>query len=118
MAQWCVSNNITFTEFPTNGVVRGLKSRDDWKKLRDARITAECVDTPVRMNSPEGLESSSLPSIADFGIESRELLQRPKPGEKAAMEELFSFLDERGRTYRKDMSSPITGWNACSRLSP
>ena len=70
------------------------------------------------MNSPEGLESSSLPSIADFGIESRELLQRPKPGEKAAMGKLFSFLDERGRTYRKDMSSPITGWNACSRLSP
>ena len=118
VAQWCVSNNITFTEFPTNGVVRGLKSRDDWKKLRDARITAECVDTPVQMNTPEGLESNSLPSLAEFGIESRELLQRPKPGEKAAMAELFSFLDERGRTYRKDMSSPITGWNACSRLSP
>ena len=31
---------------------------------------------------------------------------------------LFSFLDDRGRGYRKGMSSPITGESMCSRLSP
>jgi deoxyribodipyrimidine photo-lyase len=45
-------------------------------------------------------------------------LNVPLPGEKAALNVLYSFLDERGRTYRKDMSSPKTGWDACSRLSP
>lgn len=118
VAHWCTSNEVGFTEFPTNGVIRGLKSRDDWKKQRDARITSDCLDTPVQMVAPEGLESSEIPSVFEFGIEQRDLIQRPMPGEKAAMNELFSFLDERGRTYRKDMSSPITGWNACSRLSP
>ena len=40
------------------------------------------------------------------------------PGEKAALTTLFSFLDERGRGYRKGMSSPITGQIMCSRISP
>ena len=34
------------------------------------------------------------------------------------MNTLFSFLDERGRGYRKGMSSPISGVEMCSRLSP
>ena len=31
---------------------------------------------------------------------------------------LGGFLTERGQTYRRDMSSPLTGEWACSRLSP
>jgi deoxyribodipyrimidine photo-lyase len=53
-----------------------------------------------------------------LGLKPRLLFERPLPGEKAALNVLYSFLDERGRTYRKDMSSPKTGWHACSRLSP
>ena len=118
VAAWCSTNDVEFTEFPTNGVVRRLGTRDNWKKHRDARVTAEQITTPMRMDSPKGLTSNSIHSMEQLGLAARTLVDRPLPGEKAALNVLYSFLDERGRTYRKDMSSPITGWDACSRLSP
>jgi deoxyribodipyrimidine photolyase len=39
-------------------------------------------------------------------------------GESKAIEVLDSFLFERGATYSKDISSPNTSMNSCSRLSP
>jgi len=39
-------------------------------------------------------------------------------GETKALQVLKSFLSERGTTYMKDISSPNTSWNSCSRLSP
>ena len=118
VAEWCSTNGVEFTEFPTNGVVRRLGTRDHWKKHRDARVTSEQINTPVAMESPKGFTSNEIHSMERLGLKSRPLVERPLPGEKAALNVLYSFLDERGRTYRKDMSSPITGWDACSRLSP
>lgn len=118
VAAWCSSNDVEFIEHPSNGVVRRLGSRDRWKQYRDARINADLVNTPVAIVKPKKFESNRIPTISELGMRPRPLHERPLPGEKAAIDVLFSFLDERGRTYRKDMSSPITGWNACSRLSP
>jgi deoxyribodipyrimidine photo-lyase len=39
-------------------------------------------------------------------------------GETAAGATLDGFLSVRGLNYRKEMSSPLSGWTACSRLSP
>ncbi|MCW8843155.1 MAG: FAD-binding domain-containing protein, partial [Rhodobacteraceae bacterium] len=44
--------------------------------------------------------------------------QRQKGGRPAAEAALRSFLEARGRSYRKAMSSPLAGAAACSRLSP
>ena len=118
VAAWCSTNDVVFTEFPTNGVVRRLGTRDHWKKHRDARVSAEQVNTQVSMDSPKGFTSNEIHSMERLGLKPRLLFERPLPGEKAALNVLYSFLDERGRTYRKDMSSPKTGWDACSRLSP
>ena len=118
VAKWCTANEVDFIEYPTNGIVRRLDSRDNWKKERDSRVCDELIKTPEQIISPQGLESDEIPRIEELGLDSRELKQRPEPGEKAAISVLFSFLDQRGRTYRKDMSSPITGQDACSRLSP
>jgi len=41
-----------------------------------------------------------------------------QPGGRAAgLSLLASFLTERGRDYRRAMSTPVAGWHACSRLS-
>ncbi len=118
VTNWCNSKNIKFKEFPTNGVIRKLKSRDDWKNQRDFRVHKAVIMPITEIVSPEGISSDSIPEINEFGISSRSLIDRPKPGEKAALIQLNSFLDERGRTYRKDISSPISAKYACSRLSP
>ena len=41
-----------------------------------------------------------------------------KPGEQEGLRTLDSFLTVRGVNYRADMSSPVEGWDGCSRLSP
>lgn len=118
VSEWCKKKLINFLEFPTNGIIRRLRSRDNWKKYRDERVNQDIVQSPSKIYSPNDLISDKIPVIEDLGIFSRELIYWPEPGEKAAFDTLFSFLDERGRGYRKGMSSPITAESMCSRLSP
>ena len=118
VAKWCDENDVKFEEFPSNGVIRRLRSRDDWKALRDRRIDSSLVEAPQRFRAPENVQSDVIPHASELGFEVRELQHRPQPGESAAMDTLFSFLDERGRGYRKGMSSPLSGEVMCSRLSP
>ena len=46
---WFVENLIEFIEYPTNGVVRGLKSRDEWIKIKNQRLVSELIPSPVRV---------------------------------------------------------------------
>ena len=39
--EWCNLNNVKFHEFPTNGVIRKLKNRNNWSKLRNQRMSEE-----------------------------------------------------------------------------
>ncbi|DAC44399.1 MAG TPA: hypothetical protein HA247_02050, partial [Candidatus Thalassarchaeaceae archaeon] len=115
---WCKKNKVEFTEFPSNGIIRGLQSRDNWKRLRDLRMDQEIISPPARIESPKILPAGKIPDIRELGLEKRELVGRPVPGEKEAILQLLSFLGERGRKYRTHMSSPNLATTACSRLSP
>ena len=118
VSKWCQDKSIEFHELPTNGVIRRLKSRDNWKRIRDSRMARQVIEQPKEISSPSVFQSDNIPSLHDLGITARSLQDRPEPGEKAALEVLISFLSNRGRNYRKDLSSPLTAKTACSRLSP
>ena len=118
VAEWCDFNRVKFVEHPSNGVIRKLKTRDDWKKYRDKRVSAQLFPKPSSIPSPSGSHSDEIPTMAELGLDSRSIDYRPIPGEVAALSTLNSFLNERGRGYRKGMSSPITGEVMCSRISP
>ena len=118
VAKWCESQGVKFSESPTNGVIRRLKSRDNWKRQRDSRMEVSVIEPITQIVAPDGLNSDHIPTITELGMIARPLAHRPNPGESAAIEVLQSFLEERGRTYRKGMSSPISAQTACSRLSP
>ena len=118
VSSWCQKEGVRFVEFPTNGVIRKLESRDMWKQERDLRMEKSVIIPPTEITPPFDIESDKIPNISDFGLVERSLINRPEPGERAATATLQSFLDERGRTYRRDMSSPISAQSACSRLSP
>ena len=118
VAKWCETNRIDFIEHPSNGVIRKLKTRDDWKKHRDKRISSPLIPRPERLLALESCQSDAIPTMEELGLTTRQLIDRPIPGEAAAINTLKSFLEERGRGYRKGMSSPITGEIMCSRISP
>jgi deoxyribodipyrimidine photo-lyase len=40
---WSKKEKIKFTEFPSNGVVRRLKSRNEWNKIWNTRMSQSIV---------------------------------------------------------------------------
>lgn len=53
-----------------------------------------------------------------LGMQDTDAPQRQKGGRSHVEGDLFSFLGHRGQNYRFEMSSPLTGADSCSRLSP
>ena len=48
---WCNEKNISLIEYPTNGIVRNLKNRDDWSKVRDLRMKENLIPKPLSLLS-------------------------------------------------------------------
>jgi deoxyribodipyrimidine photo-lyase len=125
MAAWCKANNKPWHEIPQTGVVRRLRSRDGWARQWDARMSRTLPLTPPQIETVPALrdlttlaQQEPLRDAVSLGIRGL-----PKPevwagGESKAQRTLESFLDERGRNYRIEMSSPVSAFDSCSRLSP
>ena len=117
VAVWCRSHGIGWYEFPTNGVVRRLTSRDGWAKQRDARMASPIIQTPNLKSGQIAIQSHELPHKNDpmFGLDSIGSVQQG--GRKEALKTLDSFLKERGRNYMQTISKPGVSARHCSRLS-
>ena len=111
--KWARETDTPFTEFPANGVVRRLKSRDGWARNWEARMAEPIVEAPGRLEA--SIAATGIPELA-VGVDRRRLAQRG--GEQQAHETLDSFLSARGVQYHMDMSSPLTAEAGGSRLSP
>ncbi len=118
VAAWCRLKGVVWHEFPTGGVVRRLKSRDGWSKLRDARMASPIIQIPEKVTGKIGVYSHDLPNKSDpmFGLDSIGSVQMG--GRKEAVKTLDSFLKERGRNYMQNLSKPGISARHCSRLSP
>jgi deoxyribodipyrimidine photo-lyase len=114
---WCEQRRIPFREVPQFGVFRGLKSRDGWSKRWDERMNAELVEPPEEIETPD-VEPQQLRSAKDLDITPPDKPEAETGGQTRAHRTLQTFLTERGENYRTDMSSPVTAWEGCSRLSP
>ncbi len=113
VAAWCAANAVRWEEMAQSGVVRRLNGRDGWAKRRNAFLRAALGKTPLALNGPK-LLSDHVPQLTSPDP----CPERQIGGRSVGLSLLDGFLTERGRTYRKDMSSPVTGERACSRLSP
>ena len=115
--KWCLEQNICWNELAQNGVVHQLENRDGWASLWYRFMSQDVVKAPDKMKSID-VESDSLPSSKDLGLVKDICPQRQKGGRSKGIECLDSFLHNRGRFYSKEMSSPVTAYRSCSRLSP
>ena len=116
VAAWARSAGVTWTEVPQCGVVRRLSGRDGWARARDRFVFDKPLAQP---NSLPGvtLASDPVPTFRQLGL-SDDAPERQVGGRSQALSLLGGFLTTRGQTYRRDMSSPLQGTWACSRLSP
>lgn len=113
---WCRLNNISWHESVQNGVVRGLKDRNGWSKLWYKEMNKPIVDKPDFIDSIQA-SSDKLPCYSELGLLKDDVIDLQKGGRLAGLKLLDSFFMDRGKLYTKEMSSPITAVNSCSRLS-
>ena len=114
---WCEAAGVPWQEQKQFGVFRPLKSRDGWSKKWDALMGQPQYPAPDFLASTD-LLSERPPTWKQLGMRDDPCPGRQKGGRKLALKLLDSFLHERGQDYRKSMSSPVTGFDECSRLSP
>ncbi len=114
---WVEEKGIDLKEFPQTGVIRKLSDRDGWADRWDKRMSKPRYPVPEFLSVPGNLEHESPRSVDEFELADSEKHERQSGGESAGRRTLKEFLYSRGETYRSDMSSPVTAWDGCSRLS-
>jgi deoxyribodipyrimidine photo-lyase len=118
--RWCASHNVPWHEPVQNGVIRCLKDRDGWAARWYHQMKKPIVRKPFTLKTIEE-NSDALPShlkLAKLGLQ-RDGASRLQAGGRADGSRLLHrFLYECGEGYTKEMSSPVTAFESCSRLSP
>ena len=115
---WAKSHGVELKEVPNNGVVRRLKSRDGWAKQWQQRMLQPLAESPSRMDSMPCQNPGEIMTAEELGLSSVTQREVQEGGESVAHACLDSFLHTRGTRYRTEMSSPVTAYQACSRISP
>lgn len=120
--RWRRSTGVPWHEHKQFGVVRGSRvNRDRWASQWDRLMDQPLVPEPVVRDwvGAGGEPSSSLQTQRGNPVSGPicDLYDIQEAGRDAAEATLWSFLHERGEHYTREMSSPVTGETACSRLS-
>ena len=110
------SQNINWIQNKTNGIIRGLKSRKNWKKKWIEEMKSEIVVTDLDSINKQKVKIPS--KIKLFKLE-HEFDKKFQPGgESYAWMYIKSFEKSRHIGYTKNISRPNESRVSCSRLSP
>ena len=118
VAAWARKRGVVWNQLPNHGVFRCLDSRDGWARRWETLMTQPVLSPPARIAAAAGGRSAGVCDATALGLAASERVEAVSGGEAVARTTLESFLQQRGVNYRADMSSPVQGWNGCSRLSP
>ena len=117
VGRWARAAGIEWRETPNGGVVRRLRNRDGWARRWEARMAEPVVVAPGRLVGVT-MAPGPIPEGRELGLDVDRRVGAQVGGAVAAGRLLDSFLRERGRRYHREMSSPVTARESCSRLSP
>ncbi|MEM8616879.1 MAG: FAD-binding domain-containing protein, partial [Pseudomonadota bacterium] len=133
VAGWCRRAGVPLREHTQIGVIRVLKTREGWarhwhKRMDMARLSPPeridahgvCGDVALGISSnPADLDSPAWQNLAtQMKLEDDPCPGRQAGGRRAGLGLLKTFTQHRGAPYRRAMSSPLTAFEACSRVSP
>lgn len=117
VARWAKSRGIGWEERRQNGVIRRLSHRDGWARRWDDFTRERVLAPPQRITSPNVSSSLPVQSLEALGLKPCTKPEIQRGGEEQAHATLATFLEIRGGHYHKEMSSPVTAGDSCSRLS-
>jgi deoxyribodipyrimidine photo-lyase len=115
--RWCRAHDVVWHEPRQFGVWRGPhQDRDDWASRSERMMREPQLPAPSPTWAPPH-ENQRLPTAHDLRLVDDGLVHVQTPGRAAGLSLLHGFLHARGERYTSEMSSPVTGETACSRLS-
>jgi len=116
--RWARDAGVPWHEARQFGVIRRLTSRNGWARAWDSDMAQPITPAPLALRPVPGDWPTHIPTAGELGLAPDPCPYRQPGGRGAAMATLESFLNRRGRDYRYQMSSPLTAFDASSRLSP
>ena len=117
VVKWCIEHNVSWIEPRQTGVVRCLKSRDGWAANWTKEMHKKITPSPKTLQNIN-IMSDKIPSPSSLGLADDMCYGRQLGGRLIGLDELHSFLYQRGEYYTIEMSSPVTAFASCSRISP
>ena len=121
VSSFCKKSGIQWHEYQNNGVIRGLRNRDEWRESWHEFMQASEDEVNLRKLRPFSLPGEFYDAIRgpqlDQAITQRNDNFQPG-GSEYALRYLTSFLKQRVRQYNKHISKPELSRKSCSRLSP
>ncbi|MGK0269513.1 MAG: deoxyribodipyrimidine photo-lyase [Cocleimonas sp.] len=116
---WCIKNKIKWHEHEVFGVFRRFTDRDYWSHYWEKYMARKKAIAPTSLTKINTLENNfSLPTLELVILEEDENQHIQQGGRSQALYCFNSFISERGKQYSFGMSSPLTAFTSCSRLSP
>ncbi|MEE4362225.1 MAG: FAD-binding domain-containing protein, partial [Pseudomonadales bacterium] len=118
---WCRSRGVHWEESLQFGVFRGTPDREGWSR-RWEHLMARPRTPAVAALQATGVDPGPIPEwptpqLRDLHPAVERRVTTADCGATAAHAGLEAFLGGRGRRYHLEMSSPLTAFEACSRLS-
>jgi deoxyribodipyrimidine photo-lyase len=117
VAAWCRQEGIPWSQPQNFGVIRALANRAGWAPAWEALMAKPQHAAPAALAPLADLEPGGIPSAAELGLAPDPCPGRQRGGRRQGLDLLNSFLAQRGRNYSRELSSPLTAFRACSRLS-
>ena len=121
VTRFCRQHKITWQEFQSNGVIRGLKNRETWpvdwqRTMREPQQQPDLTRWQPAALPDDWYEVERGPDLPENWLIPNPLFQ--PGGEHNAHRYMDSFLTERIFLYAKSISKPLESRRGCSRLSP
>lgn len=122
VAHFAAREDITWREYPSNGIQRGRRNRKGWNRAwRDIMSARQFTPSLERLHpaalNPQGAAAAML-LRKDSAPWADPDTRFQRGGPRAANEWMDSFFNTRGRAYQQSLSSPSASREHCSRLSP
>ena len=114
-------HHVKWNEYQTNGIIRKLKSRQDWAKRWEFQMSAQPKLIDENDWNIIQLESEIYQQLKGEELSS-DITTRNKNfqegGESLAWRYLNDFIKNRHVNYSRHISKPLLSRKGCSRLSP
>jgi len=116
IADWCRGRGVRYREHRQSGAMRGLATRDTWSRQRAALLSRPLHRAPAAIR-PTDIAPGPIPKLRDLGLTEETMEYRQRGGERTGRDVMHSWITDRVPGYEKKLSSPVSGWAGCSRLS-